>query len=194
MKKMRVPKWTNLVVWPFFVALVLFLATPQQVNPAGETLLRLHVRANSDSPADQALKYEVRDAVLDVLYGRMETAGSAAAAQREVEQMMPLLVAAAQETVYASGYAYTVRASLGEAEFPTRLYGDRVYRAGRYQALQIFLGEGSGENWWCVLFPPLCFVEAAPDRAIPVVQQPGELPQPRSRLLEWLRKLFAPEA
>lgn len=162
-----------------------------QAPKSGETaenFLRLHVRAHSDAPSDQVLKYQVRDAALTVLAVRLAAADSLQAAGVEVDQSLPEVLLAAQQVVNQAGYDYAVRASLGEADFPTRLYGGQVYRAGRYQALQIYLGEGRGENWWCVLFPPLCFVGVASDKAIP---QPGQtdLPQPRSRFIEWWRQL-----
>jgi stage II sporulation protein R len=183
-------KWFALC-WAALMAIVLFVAVPADAPVPAEALLRLHVRANSDNPNDQAVKYQVRNAVLAVLQSHLETAGDADTARQEVESVLPEIIAAAQATVNAAGFDYTVRASLGEADFPTRLYGDQVYRAGCYQALQIFLGEGGGENWWCVLFPPLCFVEAAPDSAIPAVGgQKPDIPRPRSRILEWFGRIF----
>ncbi|MDW7651927.1 MAG: stage II sporulation protein R [Bacillota bacterium] len=163
-------------------------------NPAADmgpaALLRLHVRANSDSPADQALKYQVRNAVLDVLNHHLEAAGSAARAEEDIQSALPEVLLAAQNTVTGAGYDYPVSASLGEADFPTRVYGDKVYRAGTYRALQIYLGEGRGQNWWCVLFPPLCFVEVAQDTAIPATTAQQEPPRPKSRLLEWWQRIF----
>jgi len=153
-----------------------------------EDFLRLHVRAHSDAPTDQFLKYQVRDAVLTVLADHLAAADNLEAAGAKVDRSLPEVLLAAQQVVRQAGYDYAVRASLGEADFPTRLYGGQVYRAGRYQALQIYLGEGLGENWWCVLFPPLCFVGVASDKAIP---QPGQTdpPQPRSRFIAWWRQL-----
>lgn len=181
-------------------AILLFLILMTSVLTSGtpvretvpESLLRLHIKANSDAPADQALKYEVRNAVINALSSHLQTAGSAAAAQAEIDNVLPEVLLVAQNTVRAAGYDYEVSATLGEAQFPTRLYGDRVYRAGRYNALQIYLGEGRGENWWCVLFPPLCFVEVAQDSAIPVMAtNPSAPPRAKSRLLEWWQSLFS---
>ena len=153
-----------------------------------EDFLRLHVRAHSDAPTDQFLKYQVRDAVLTVLADHLAAADNLEAAGAKVDRSLPEVLLAAQQVVRQAGYDYPIRASLGEADFPTRLYGGQVYRAGRYQALQIYLGEGLGKNWWCVLFPPLCFVGVASEKAIP---QPGQAtpPPPRSRLIEWWRQL-----
>ncbi|MBS3899192.1 MAG: stage II sporulation protein R [Dethiobacter sp.] len=168
------------------LSVLTYQAPKNQATP--EDYLRLHVRAHSDAPSDQLLKYQVRDAVLAVLASHLAAAESLHTAGTKVDQSLPEVVFAAQQVVRQAGYDYTVRASLGEADFPTRLYGGQVYRAGRYQALQIYLGEGLGKNWWCVLFPPLCFVGVASDKAMP---QPGQAapPQARSRIIEWWRQL-----
>lgn len=195
---MRAKRWLMVLL----MLSSLFSAGAPAPQPTTDALLRLHVRAHSDAPADQAVKYEVRDTVLAVLHEHLQTAGSAAAAQAQVAALLPAVVAAAQQTVHAAGFTYEVTASLGTAQFPTRLYGDQVYRAGSYQALQIYLGKGAGQNWWCVLFPPLCFVEAkksAPAQEAVVVcaeaeTEAEESPPPiKSRLLEWWQKLFGKE-
>lgn len=157
-----------------------------------DTLLRLHVRANSNSPLDQAVKFQVRDAVLVVLDKHLQKAGSVKEAQEEIQLALPEVFSAASTTLAAAGFDYPVRAELSQAVFPTRMYGDRVYRAGTYQALQIYLGEGGGENWWCVLFPPLCFIEApqsSSGSAVPVAGRDALPPKPRSRLFEWWQRL-----
>ncbi|HHX74378.1 MAG TPA: stage II sporulation protein R [Firmicutes bacterium] len=160
-----------------------------------EALLRLHVRAHSNAPADQALKYAVRDAVLAVLAG-LPQPQSTEEALRQTAAALPLVLEAARDTVAAAGRTYPVQAVLGPAAFPTRMYGEKVYRAGTYQALQIYLGEGRGRNWWCVLFPPLCFFEAEGKsrlQAETVAARPHKtapLPPFKSRLLLWLQRLF----
>jgi stage II sporulation protein R len=173
------------------IAVVFFLAggTPVIKEDESASLLRLHVRANSDSTADQALKYQVRDTILHALDLRLVNVQSNAEAEEKIIQALPELLALAETTIRGAGYNYGVSAQLGEAEFPTRLYGERVYRAGRYRALQIYLGEGRGENWWCVLFPPLCFIEVSRDTAVSVSGE-SEISRPRSRLLEWWQRRF----
>ena len=118
-------------------------------------MIRLHVVANSDDPADQALKLKVRDAVLTrcgvYLAGlnRREALGV-------LEQSLPQLGQVAADTVAREGYDYPVRVSLREESFPTRDYSDFSLPAGTYTALRVELGEASGHNWWCVVFQPLC--------------------------------------
>jgi len=153
-------------------------------------LLRLHVRANSDLPADQALKYEVRDTILDTCEVYLSQANNVREAQEQLSQVLPVLLDAAEATVHNAGFNYTVTGNINESFFPTRMYGTQVYRAGKYLALQIYIGEGKGENWWCVLFPPLCFVEVSGDKNIPVSLDNNDVPRPRFRLLEWWQSLF----
>ncbi|NPV26590.1 MAG: stage II sporulation protein R [Firmicutes bacterium] len=123
-----------------------------------DNLLRFHVLANSDSAADQQLKAQVRDVVLAHLRSKMETVSSVEEAEtiiandlREIEQI-------AESKVREAGQSYPVVAELGRFNFPTRSYGQLTLPAGEYTALRVVIGEGEGANWWCVLFPPLCFV------------------------------------
>ncbi|MDI9462386.1 MAG: stage II sporulation protein R [Bacillota bacterium] len=162
-------------------------------------LLRLHIRANSDSAGDQAVKYLVRNRVLAALEKHLLEAECQKAAVQKTAKLLPEIQAAAEAALAEAGCSYRARVILGNTKFPTRMYGNKIYRAGRYEALQIFLGEGRGKNWWCVLFPPLCFIA-------PGEEQTGEeevtaecaehaerkfFPLPfKSRLLEWLRRLL----
>jgi len=147
--------------------------------------LRLHVRANSDLPADQELKNIVRDTVLQTLAPALEQADSAAEASVIVDRSLAEVVWRVEATVSRAGFAYPVRARLAAADFPVSIYGDNVLHAGRYQALTVELGAGRGQNWWCVLFPPLCFVALPAGTDLPAVSGAVAAPQPRSRLLEW---------
>ena len=121
-------------------------------------ILRLHVIANSDSPADQAAKLQVRDAILRYEAGRLDTASAASVRAGILEDGAGLL-AAVEDSLQRSGMNYSARLALGRYAFPERTYGGKVYPAGEYQALRVVLGQGAGQNWWCVLFPPLCILE-----------------------------------
>ena len=117
-----------------------------------EKLIRLHVVANSDSEADQAVKLQVRDAVLAVtqpLTAGEDPYGALAGALPEIQQ-------AAEDCLATLGVTDPVAVSLGPEEFPTRVYESFALPAGQYTALRIEIGEGAGQNWWCVVFPPLC--------------------------------------
>ena len=119
-------------------------------------VLRLHVVANSDSAADQALKLTVRDALLDArgdLFAAAETKEQAKQAARDA---LPTLRSVAEKVVAQHGAPYCVQVELARSPFPTRTYGDVTLPAGTYDAVKVTLGSGGGHNWWCVMFPPLC--------------------------------------
>ena len=120
-----------------------------------DKVVRLHVVANSDSAADQALKLKVRDAVLAEVTPRLPVA-SRSEALEILERELPQITAVAAQTVEREGYNYPISASIGEEAFPTKRYDDFALPAGDYTALRIEIGEGDGQNWWCVVFPPLC--------------------------------------
>ena len=127
-----------------------------QSQRMADKIIRLHVIANSDSQADQALKLQVRDQVLaqaDTLLSGQESAQQAAEILRD--NLTPLAETAAQ-TVSQAGFSYQVQVSLEDTWFPTRQYGDLSLPAGQYQALRVVIGQGEGKNWWCVVFPSLC--------------------------------------
>ncbi len=121
-------------------------------------LIRLHVVANSDRPADQQVKLAVRDAILRAS-GDLFTARPPDEAVEVVKGNLPLFKRAAENVLRAYGYDYPVAVEFGTFSFPERTYGPLVLPAGDYQALRIVLGEGQGANWWCILFPPLCYLD-----------------------------------
>ena len=124
-------------------------------------LLRLHVVANSDSDPDQALKLEVRDAVLDCAAGYLENVSDVRAAEQVLGAHLAELAGAGQAVVREKGYDYAVRASLGTSHFPTKTYDGFALPAGDYRALRVTIGAGEGRNWWCVVFPALCVSAAS---------------------------------
>ena len=122
-----------------------------------DQVIRLHVLANSDSEADQALKLEVRDRVLEVAESYFQPGATRDETEAILRDHLEELAAAGAETVGAAGYDYPVTASLEENYwFPTKEYTDFALPAGESTALRIGIGEGGGHNWWCVVFPPLC--------------------------------------
>ena len=123
-----------------------------------DSMIRLHVLAESDSDEDQARKLRVRDAVLDVLAERMEKAHSYEDAAAAVSSMLGEIEEAARRTVQGE---CTVRAELGRERYPVRVYENYTLPAGEYTSLRVILGEGEGKNWWCVLFPQLCTAQAS---------------------------------
>ena len=126
-----------------------------------DRVVRLHVLANSDSEADQALKLQVRDVVLARATEILEQSADRAEAETLLRESLPELETLAQAEVQANGYDYAVTAELEETSFPTKDYDGFSLPAGEYLALRILIGEGAGQNWWCVVFPPLCTAASA---------------------------------
>ncbi len=120
-------------------------------------VLRFHVLANSDSSADQALKLQVRNAVGTYMSGQLESADSLAESRRIVEENLSAIEEIASAAVQNAGYDYAVSASLETSVFPEKTYGIFTFPSGAYEALRVVIGEGAGHNWWCVLYPNLCF-------------------------------------
>ncbi len=121
-----------------------------------EELIRLHVVAASDSETDQALKLRVRDAVTASLQRDLANAADADQAMRYIETQLPKLEQIANDTLRMAGCTDTVHISLTQEPFDTRHYDTFSLPAGIYETLRIVIGEGKGENWWCVVFPTLC--------------------------------------
>lgn len=142
------------------MVLALFLASGvsavQTQSELAERVVRLHVLANSDSEEDQALKLQVRDAVLEKATEQLCGMASREEAVEQLYRLLPELQQTAESMVQAQGYAYPVRAELAQTEFPTKTYDGFALPAGEYLALRILIGEAAGQNWWCVVFPPLC--------------------------------------
>lgn len=126
-------------------------------NP--DNLIRLHVIANSDDPADQALKRDVRDAIMAAMGPVFGQASSIDEARDLVRENLGRLQDITRDRIRAFGVDYDVQVELGRFPFPTRSYGNFALPAGEYEALRVVIGRGEGRNWWCVLFPPLCFVD-----------------------------------
>jgi len=122
-------------------------------------LIRLHVIANSDSREDQALKLRVRDDVIQALDREFEGIDDIDASREFIKGHLKDIEEIAREEVVKSGKDYTVQAVFGKFMFPVKTYGYVTLPAGEYEALRIIIGKGVGANWWCVLFPPLCFVD-----------------------------------
>ena len=122
-------------------------------------MIRLHVVARSDSVADQRVKLAVRDALLEAFGTGLQAAGYAEA-MAAIESRLPDIQLVAQSAARAHGEMGEVRVEFGAHAFPTRMYGDAVVPAGEYQALRVLIGEGGGRNWWCVVYPALCLMDA----------------------------------
>jgi len=122
-------------------------------------LIRFHVIANSDSEDDQNLKLKVRDAVIKKMNSKFIGITNLKESEKIIKESIPEIQKIAQDTVYANGKNYGVKVTYGRFDFPTKYYDTITLPAGNYNALRIVIGKGEGKNWWCVMFPPLCFVD-----------------------------------
>lgn len=123
------------------------------------SVFRLHVIANSDSKEDQDLKYKVRDSLINYMNSICSNCENKQDAIKLVTEHKNDFKQIALDTIKANGYSYDVNISIGNFSFPTKDYGDISLPAGFYDALRVEIGEAKGQNWWCVMFPPLCFVD-----------------------------------
>lgn len=131
-------------------------ADPLQPEIA-EKILRFHVLANSDSEADQEVKKQVRDAVGGLMGPKLTDSKNLAETEAIVRNSMDEIVEVAEKTLEENGFTYGASARLADVEFPVKSYGEYTFPEGEYEALQVTLGEGNGHNWWCVLYPNMCF-------------------------------------
>ncbi len=122
------------------------------------SVVRLHVLANSDSDSDQELKFKVRDRVIDYLKDKLANANSTDETKLIIGSELENIKNVAIAEIENNGYNYNVETVLGNFDFPTKQYGDSQFPAGKYDALRILIGKAEGKNWWCVLYPQLCFI------------------------------------
>lgn len=197
----------TIVMYSFtlMLALTVLLALPTHgEEQIYEDVLRLHVLANSDSEEDQALKLAVRDEILTVYGTALSDTGSKEAAAAAVTELLPQIEKTAADKIRSLGYDYSVSVFLDTEHYTTRVYGDLTLPAGEYLSLRIVIGEGAGQNWWCVLYPPLCLSLATGDDSTAEDSVPVGLTPQEYRLisdhdgqyvlkfktLEWLEKCF----
>lgn len=168
----------------FFIVIILFsffvfISALSYVNAVSENIadsvFRLHVIANSDSEEDQNLKYKVRDSILEYMNSISSNCSSKEDVIKLAYEYQDEFYKIAKEVIKDNGYDYDVNICIGNFEFPTKTYGDISLPAGNYDALRIEIGEAQGQNWWCVMFPPLCFVDVTsgvvPDESKEIMQE-----------------------
>ena len=151
---------TGVVVLLFMLGLISILPIHGEAK-IYDTVVRLHVLANSDSEQDQALKLQVRDEVLRVTGPMLKDCKSRDEAVAVLQEHGDEIRDAAQAVVKAQGYDYPVSILLGKEQYPTRNYENCCFPGGTYVSMRVCIGEAEGQNWWCVLFPPLCLGAAS---------------------------------
>lgn len=179
---------------------------PRNTLRINDKVLRLHIIANSDSAADQALKQAVRDRIISEISDDFKSAHSLTETKDIAAHKLNEIETAAADEIRMRGKSYPVKAELGSFAFPLKAYGNMVFPPGEYSALRVVIGDGRGANWWCVLFPPLCFVDLThgtvvgaeaelkkvlTDKEIAELKktESGEQPVPivRFKVLEWAK-------
>jgi len=171
----------RVIIGAFFISLIGILAfgafresvpvesvSEEVLAQRPDQMIRFHVLANSDTDEDQALKRAVRDAILKEVSPQLAVSQSIEESREIVKQIQPDMEAIALKEIQAWNKNYTVHTDYGNFSFPTKSYGTLVLPAGQYEALRVVIGEGQGSNWWCVLFPALCFVDIEHSTAVQV--------------------------
>ena len=151
------------------LAMLFYVSLPAAVSETSVSnsgLIRLHVLANSDSEADQELKRKVRDEIIRVMAPEFLASGDIDSARRIARANLNHIELIASGVIQAEGKNYPVTVELDTFPFPTKHYGAFILPAGDYEAVRVVIGNGGGTNWWCVLFPPLCFVDMTRNLAI----------------------------
>lgn len=194
-----------------FTSLVLLMAVCSAALPVnGEVglynkLIRLHVLANSDSEADQALKLKVRDAVLESTKDVISACTAVTEAREAIEQNIEMIQTVCEKTVADAGYDYPVSIALGSEKYPEKSYGSVTLPSGDYYSVRVMIGEAEGHNWWCVLFPPLCVGAAKSERDVMteagltknevdvLTENDGDKYVLKFRIIEFFRRAFTSE-
>lgn len=156
-------KTTLLIMFLLFVYVLIAASsyTKAVCTDIANNVFRLHVIANSDSEEDQKLKYIVRDSILSYVNGILENINNKEDVALTINNHIDEIKNIAQQAVYNEGFTYDVEIEVGNFKFPTKTYGNISFPPGLYDALRVKIGNASGKNWWCVMFPPLCFVDVS---------------------------------
>lgn len=152
MKKLSLIFLTLVLVGVGFFGLVAEKTEKPQV-------LRIHIRANSNSQIDQDIKYEIKDKIVEFLSPKLEGVNSIDKAKTVINENINNIEDLADGVLKSKGFCYQSNAKIVQENFPTRTYENLTLKSGIYDALIINLGSGTGDNWWCVIYPPLCFVK-----------------------------------
>jgi len=141
----------------FMAGMSQYIERRENQKEIAEKILRFHVRANSDDSADQDLKLQVRDAVGTLMSSKLKNVSDISECREIVDRNLGEIVETATEVIEAGGYDYPVEAYVAQVDFPDKTYGEYTFPAGTYEALELVIGAGAGHNWWCVMYPNMCF-------------------------------------
>lgn len=162
MSRKKITKYIGIGAILLLVVLagIRYVGAYQLQRQLAEKVLRFHVLANSDSKEDQSLKLSVRDAIGGYMKEQMGQMTSKQECEAFVSRELPEIERVAEQVVKEAGYSYEVHVKLTKCEFPIKTYGAYTFPAGEYDALRVTIGEGTGKNWWCVMYPNMCFVNS----------------------------------
>lgn len=148
---------TGILTWNIF----LNLETKSTVSVLSHSAIRFHILANSDSVSDQTLKMRVKESVVNYIYEKTGDFKTVDEAKNFILNNDKTIESIATKAIADNGYDYTVSSTFGFSDFPVKTYGDVIFPKGTYTSYTIKIGNGKGHNWWCVLYPPLCFVDVS---------------------------------
>ena len=129
------------------------------IDSISNKIIRFHVLANSNSKEDQQLKIKVKDKIIEYIFPKLENSNSLEESRERLANNEEEIIKIANECIRESGYDYSVEIEFKRENFPEKVYGNITLPQGEYEAFRILIGQASGENWWCVMFPPICFVD-----------------------------------
>ena len=159
----KFPTLKRFIIVLFLLTLFVFVSAISYVsavsNNIANSVFRLHVIANSDSKEDQNLKYIVRDKLIEYMNNIAKDCSSKEEVISIAKNNISNFENIARKTIEENGYNYNITVEIGNFDFPTKSYGDITLPAGSYDSLRVKIGKAEGQNWWCVMFPPLCFVD-----------------------------------
>lgn len=147
----------GIISWNIFSS----METKATVNSLSENTIRFHVLANSDSKKDQQLKMLVKDNIVNFIYENTASFKNIEETKNFIISNDKTIQSIALNTIKSAGYDYGITSYLGKSAFPDKTYGDIIFPKGTYTSYTLTIGNGKGHNWWCVLYPPLCFVDTA---------------------------------
>lgn len=165
MNKSKLHLWESALLLAFALTLTAGVWASASQASLADRVVRLHVIANSDSDSDQALKLQVRDAVLAQATPLLAGTGSRQEAENALADHLEELAQAGADVLAREGCGDPVTVTLSDQWFPTKVYDGFSLPAGNYRALRVVIGEGAGQNWWCVVFPPLCLASVTEEVA-----------------------------
>ena len=168
-------------------------------DEVNDSLIRFHVIASSDTKEDQDLKIKVKDRVIEYIYPYLKKSQSIEESREILTSKKEDILKIAKQVIDENGYSYGVQGSLSRENFPAKTYGNIELPQGEYEAFRIIIGNGQGKNWWCVMFPPLCFVDVTKGKVQEeeckkeldeqIEKKQDETPKVKFKILEWLKEI-----